>query len=269
MQKPTFFTAGLALASLLACNPQVLTAGVGYTDTPMQPNGKWRVHDSARPMAPVVTPAENFSQTAAAPSDAIVLFDGKDLSKWSGDKGPATWKVEGGYMEAVKGAGNIQTKEQFGDCQLHIEFAVPAMLDKHSQDRANSGVFLMGRYEIQVLDTYNNETYADGQCAAIYGQSPPLANACKKPGEWQSYDIIWECPRWDADNKLIKPAYVTVIQNGVVVQNHRELTGGTPHREVGKYRPHPPKGPISLQDHNNPMRFRNVWVRPLGQYDQP
>ena len=221
--------AGLALATLLTSNLSLLQAGVGYQDTPMQPNGKWHVHDSARTMAPVVTPGATFSQGAPAPSDAIVLFDGKDLSKWSGNKGPATWKVEGGYMEAVKGSGDIRTKDEFGDCQLHLEFCTPLMADKHSQDRANSGVFLMGQYEIQVLDTYKNETYADGQCAAIYSQSPPLANACKPPGEWQSYDIIWEGPRWDANNKLIKPACVTVIQNGVVVQNRRELTGNTRH----------------------------------------
>jgi hypothetical protein len=260
---------GLAITTLLVANPQVLTAGVGYKDTPMQPNSKWHVHDSDRPMAKVVTPGETFSQGAPAPSDAIVLFDGKDLSKWSGNKGAATWKIENGYMEAVKGAGDIRTKEEFGDCQLHLEFATPSVVKGDSQDRGNSGVFLMGRYEIQVLDCYNNSTYADGQTGAIYSQSPPLANACKKPGEWQSYDIIWEAPRWDADGKLAKPAYVTVIHNGVLLHNHKELTGGTPHREVGKYRPHPPTGPISLQDHGNPMRYRNIWIRPIGEYDKP
>lgn len=261
--------AGIALATLLATSSQNLHAGVGYKDTPMQPNGKWHVHDSDRPMAKVVTPGETFSQGAPAPSDAIVLFDGKDLSKWSGSKGAATWKVENGYMEAIKGAGDIRTKDEFGDCQLHLEFATPSMPNAHSQDRGNSGVFLMGRYEIQVLDCFENQTYADGQTGAIYSQSPPLANACKKPGEWQSYDIIWEGPRWDADGKLTKPAYVTVIHNGVVLHNHKELLGDTPHRAVGKYHKHPPTGPIQLQDHGNPMRFRNIWVRPLGDYDQP
>jgi hypothetical protein len=271
MHHPTPIAASttLALALLLGGNALQTHAGPGYKDTPMQPNGKWHVHDSDRPMAKVVAPAATFSHGAPPPADAIVLFDGKDLSKWVGGKGPATWKIENGYMEAVKGAGDIRTSAEFGDCQIHLEFATPAVVKGDSQDRGNSGVFLMGRYEIQVLDTYNNPTYADGQTGAIYSQSPPLANACKPPGEWQSYDIIWEAPRFDADGKVLKPAYVTVILNGVVLHHRKELTGNTPHRANGRYRPHPPTGPISLQDHGNPMRFRNIWVRPLGEYDQP
>lgn len=262
-------TATLGLAALLAIPATVLLASLGYKDTPMQPNGKWHVHDPDRPMPRVVTPGATFSHGASPPADAIVLFDGTDLSQWVGNRGPARWKVEDGYMEVVKDAGGIRTRDSFGDLQLHLEFATPAEVKGDSQDRGNSGVFMMGRYEIQILDTYNNKTYADGHLGAIYGQSPPLANASKPPGEWQSYDIIWEAPRFDPEGNLLKPAFVTVILNGVVLHHRKELTGHTPHRENGRYRPHPPTGPISLQDHGNPMRFRNIWVRPLGEYDQP
>ena len=255
----------LACVAGLVLTTQTLLAGVGYKDTPMLPGGKWHVHDSDRPMAPVVTPGEQFSQGAQAPSDAIVLFDGKDFSKWANSKGQEPrWKLENGYMEAVKGSGDIHTKDEFGDCQVHLEWAEPPAKGD-SQDRGNSGVFLMGRYELQVLDCYSNITYADGQCGAIYSQCPPRANACKPPGQWQSYDIVFEVPRWDADGKLIKPAFITVFQNGVLLHNRQELIGNTPHRALGKYTPHPPTGPLELQDHNNPIRYRNIWVRPLNE----
>lgn len=245
-------------------------AAEGYTDTPMQPDGKWHVHDPARPKPKVITPGTAFSQKATAPSDATVLFDGTDFSKWQGEGGKdVKWKLEDGYMETTK-SGRIRTKEEFGDFQLHLEFATPSQVVGSGQGRGNNGVNIFGRYEVQVLDSYNNETYADGQAAAIYGQTPPLVNASKPPGEWQTYDIVFESPRWDADGKLLKKAYITVMHNGVVVHNRRELYGTTPFRALGNYdKPHAPKGYLELYEHGNPVRFRNIWIRPLGEYDQP
>jgi hypothetical protein len=246
---------------------------IGYTDTPMIPGTKWHVHDKDRPRPPVITPGATFSHLAPAPSDAIVLFDGKDLSKWEkSGGGAAAWKVENGYMEVAHDAGSIQTKDKFADFQLHLEFATPAKVEGSSQGRGNSGILMTAspevQYEVQVLDSFDNITYADGQCGALYGQTPPLVNACKKPGEWQSYDIIFESPRWDANGKNIKKANVTVIQNGVVLHHKREYIGNTPHRQVGNYdKPHPPEMPIQLQDHHNPMRFRNIWIRPIRDYN--
>ena len=235
---------------------------VGYDDTPQIPGQKWKVHDSARPQPRIVTPG---SESRLAPSDATVLFDGKDLSGWTsvkqaGDAAP--WKVENGYMEVVPKSGDIQTRAQFGDCQLHVEWAAPSEVVGNSQGRGNSGVFLMGRYEIQVLDCYDNPTYADGTAAAIYGEHPPLVNASRKPGEWQSYDIVWIAPRFDGE-KLVTPAYCTVIHNGVVVQDNQELTGPTTHKARPPYKAHAEKLPIALQDHSHPVRFRNVWFREL------
>jgi hypothetical protein len=235
---------------------------LGYDDTPFLPGGKWRVHDVSRPRPPMVTPGTANSP----PSDAIVLFDGKDLAQWTtyvkGQPTEPKWKLEDGYMEVVDGAGSINTKEKFGDIQLHLEWATPAMVEHKSQDRGNSGVLLMGRYEVQVLDSYDNPTYADGQAAAIYGQTPPMVNASRKPGEWQTYDIFFEAPRFDG-GKLVKPAYVTVVQNGVLVQNHRELIGDTPHAKLGTYKPHAPEESLQLQNHHAPVRFRNIWARRL------
>jgi len=244
---------------------EVKMGKLGYDDTPFLPGSKYRVHDSSRPHPPVVVPGAGPGDP---PSDAVVLFDGTDLSGWvSVDGGEARWKVEDGYMEVVPGTGNIRTKEEFGDCQLHIEWAAPAEVRGESQGRGNSGVFLMGLYEIQVLDCYGNPTYADGWTAAIYGQYPPLVSACRRPGEWQTYDIIWEAPRFEGD-RLVRPAYLTLIHNGVVVHNHTELMGPTGHRIMPQYRPHPPVGPLMLQDHGDPVRFRNIWYRPLGEYDR-
>jgi hypothetical protein len=257
---------GIVIASL-SC--MAGDAPVGYTDTPFLPGGKWRVHDPNRPQPRVVTPGEKFSDMAPPPSDAIVLFDGKDLSKWVDDKGqPAGWKVENGYME-VAGKSSIRTKDEFGDFQLHLEFATPAEVKGNSQERGNSGVIIYGRYEIQVLDSYQNRTYADGMVGAMYGQYPPLVNAARKPGEWQTYDIIFESARWDESGKMIKPSSVTVILNGVVLHHKKEFIGYTVHRELAKYsKPHPPRGPLVLQNHGNPVRYRNIWIRPLGEYDQ-
>jgi hypothetical protein len=164
-------------------------------------------------------------------------------------------------MEAVKGAGSIQTKDGFGDCQLHVEWASPAVVAGDSQGRGNSGVFLMNTYEVQVLDCYNNKTYADGMTASIYGQYPPLVNACRKPGEWQTYDIVFHAPRFDAAGKLLRPARMTVFHNGLLVHDNDELTGPTAHKARPPYAVHPDKMPISLQDHGNPVRFRNIWIR--------
>jgi hypothetical protein len=218
----------------------------------------------------IVSPGSTFSHLAPPPSDAIILFDGTDHSKWSGSSGDAKWKVENGYMEVAPKAGSIRTRDKFADFQLHIEFATPAKVEGNSQGRGNSGILMNAIYEVQVLDSYDNPTYPDGQCGALYGQSPPLVNASKKPGEWQSYDIIFESPRWGEDKKLVKKANVTVIHNGVLLHHKREYLGDTPHRNNGNYdKPHAPEMFIELQDHNNPMRFRNIWLRSIGQYDKP
>ncbi len=192
------------------------------------------------------------------PSDAVVLFDGKDLSKWHNADG---WKIENGY--AICGS-NLTTKQAFGDCQLHVEWAAPAEVKGSGQGRGNSGVYLMGQYEIQVLDSHKNKTYFDGQAGAIYKQRPPLVNACRKPGEWQSYDIIFEAPRFGSDGKLARPAYVTILQNGVLIQNHFEIMGETEYRRQPRYKAHPPKLPLTLQYHGHPVRYRNLWIRELG-----
>ncbi|MCZ6634429.1 MAG: DUF1080 domain-containing protein [bacterium] len=241
-------------------------APVGYDDTPFLPGNQWRVHDINRPQPRVVTPGASVGD---APSDAVVLFDGTDLSKWQGrDGSEAEWKIEGGYMEAMPGSGNIQTKEAFGDCQLHIEFACPAEVVGDSQGRGNSGVFLIGEYEIQVLDGYNNRTYADGTTSAIYGEYPPRVNACRPPGEWQSYDIVFEAPRYDGDG-LVSPAYLTVLHNGLIVHNRQAALGPTGHKNLANYdEAHGPTGPLMLQDHKNPTRFRNIWIRALTDYDE-
>lgn len=246
---------------------------IGYQDTPMLPGGKWHVHDGNRPQPPVITPGTCSTPDAPGkpPSDAIVLFDGKDLSKWRSAKGvEPTWKVENGYMQVQGGGGGIETKDEFGDCQLHVEWAAPTPPKGDSQGRGNSGVFFFGRegYELQVLDSFQNPTYPDGQAAAIYGQYPPLVNAARKPGEWQVYDVVFTAPRF-SDGKLETPAYITVFHNGIVVHNHTALLGRTGHKVMPKYTPHGPKGPIHLQDHGNPVRYRNIWIRPLKGYDEP
>jgi len=196
------------------------------------------------------------------PSDALVLFDGRDLSKWNGgDK----WLVKDGY--ATSAGGYIHTKQAFGDCQLHLEWSEPENVKGSGQGRGNSGVFMMGLYEIQILDCYHNTTYADGLTAAVYKQRPPLVNACRKPGEWQTYDIVFEAPLFEGE-KLAKPAFVTVIHNGVLVHHHKEIIGRMAHRIVGTYAPHDPEQPLGLQDHDTSVRYRNIWVRRLAGYDR-
>jgi hypothetical protein len=201
-----------------------------------------------------------------------VLFGGTDLAQWRDSKGqPSGWKVEDGCMvvppKGTSGGGDTVTRNEFGDCQLHVEWATPTPPTGASQGRGNSGVFF-GRYEIQVLDSYENVTYADGQAAALYGQYPPLVNACRKPGEWQTYDIIFIAPRFK-DGQLESPAYVSLFHNGVLVHHRTPLLGTTSHKALPKYTPHGPKVPIRLQDHGNPVRYRNIWVRELKDYDQP
>lgn len=228
-----------------------------------QPVKEWKIHDPDRPQPPVVDPGP-ASDPVPAPSDAIVLFDNTDLSAWEDSKGqPARWKVENGYMEVVKKTGSIRTKQKFGDCQLHLEWAAPLPATGEGQERGNSGVFLMDKYEVQILDCYDNTTYADGMTAAIYGQYPPLVNACRPPGEWQTYDIVFRRPRFDSEGKLVSPARMTVFHNGVLVHDSAELTGPTAHKQRPPYAFHADKLPISLQDHGNPIRFRNIWLREL------
>lgn len=244
-----------------------MAQNLGYDDTPLLPNSKFHVHDGNRPYPPVVAPGTPSAITGSPgtpPSDAVILFGGKNLDQWvSVNEGAAKWKVENGYMEVVPKSGDIQTRAQLSDCQLHVEWAAPTEITDTSQGRGNSGIFLMGLYEVQVLDCYDNPTYADGVTGGIYGQWPPLVNTCRRPGEWQVYDIIWEAPRFEQD-KLVRPAFITVLLNGVVVQNHTQLIGPTTYRDTLPYTAHPPKGPLILQDHNNPVRFRNIWYRPLG-----
>jgi hypothetical protein len=220
---------------------------------------QWGIHDLNRPQPRVVDPGG----PGRAPSDAVVLFDGKDLSKWKSAKtGAAAWKVENGYFEVVKGTGGIETVEPYGDGQLHIEWMAPSPAVGEGQDRGNSGVFF-GPYEVQVLDSYNSKTYPDGQAGALYGQYPPLVNASRPPGEWQTYDIVFHGPRFDASGTVTRPARVTVLHNGVVVQDNQELMGPTTHKARPPYKPHAEKLPIALQDHAHPVRFRNVWFREL------
>ena len=248
-------------------------AVIGYTKLAPIPGTPWVIHDAARPAPKVITPGPVLG---APPSDAIVLFNGKDLSQWEqvvkGQTIAAGWPVNEGYFVS-SGGGSIRTKEKFGSIQLHVEFATPADAKGDSQGRGNSGVILMSgpgaNYEIQVLDSYNNVTYADGMAASIYGQDPPLVNAARKPGEWQSYDIIFEAPKFNDNKTMVSPAYVTVLWNGVIVHNRRAIMGPTsPTTTVHTYSAHEAELPLSLQDHANPVRFRNVWVRRLAGYDQ-
>lgn len=253
-------SATLAAVSFTGAHPQ---EKLGYQDTPLIPNTQWHVHDGLRPQPTVVTPGDTLGQ---APSDSTILFDGTSLDAFEG--GP--WALEDGVM-TVNGTGDIKTKESFGDCQLHLEWRAPAQKegqDLRGQGRHNSGVFFFGRYEVQILDCFENQTYPDGMTAALYGQEPPMVNACRPAGQWQSYDIMFQAPRFDGEGGLVSPAVVTVLHNGVSVQHARPLLGATQHRKVASYStPHGETGPIKLQDHGNPVSFRNMWIRPLQRAD--
>jgi len=225
---------------------------------------EWGIHDLERPKPRLVNPGP-AGQPMPAPADAIVLFDGTALAAWHKDDGAAApWRVVDGFFEVVPGSGGIRTRESFGDVQLHIEWSSPVPRRGEGQEPGNSGVFFMGtRYEVQVLDSYGNETYADGQAGAIYGQFPPLVNVTRPPGEWQTYDIIFRRPRFDASGRVTSPAYLTVIHNGVLIHDHVALMGPTAHRSRPPYAAHADRLPISLQDHGERVRFRSIWVRDL------
>lgn len=227
----------------------IILAAAGSASAQEYLNGiEWKKPDT-------ITPGVTNS---APPSDAVVLFDGQDLSHW---KGAEKWKIDGDAM--VVGKGAITSKEEFGDCQVHIEWSAPTPATGSGQARGNSGLFLMGRYELQILDSYENETYYDGQAGAIYKQTPPLANATRAPGQWNTYDVFWTTPRFNEDGSLKSPACITAVHNGVLILNHFELKGDTPFNRPPKYEKHADKGPLTLQDHGNPMRFRNIWVREI------
>jgi hypothetical protein len=250
---------GAALATMLAA--------IGGRSADAQSADRWRAHDPDRPKPVVVTPGAAVGQ---APSDAIVLLDGRNLDAWTGPNGgPAKWALRDGYMETAPGAGPLQTKQSFGDVQLHIEWATPSRVEGNGQGRGNSGVIIMGLYEVQVLDSYGNQTYADGQAAAIYGQYPPQVNASRGPGEWQTYDIVFRRPRFGAGGAVRSPARLTVFHNGVLVQDGESLWGSTDWLQYRPYAAHADALPLVLQDHDNPVRYRNIWVRPLGDIARP
>ena len=257
--------AGLVIFS----GAMIAQAPVGYDDTPMQPNGKWHIHDAKRPQPKVVTPGGAVnSAPVTPPQDATVLIGaGADLSAWQMMDGTAvTWAMSDGVV--ATGKGMIRTKAEFTDFQLHVEFATPKEVKGDSQERGNSGVFLLGKFEIQVLDSYQNRTYADGSASAMYGQYPPLVNASRGPGEWQMYDIIFTAPRF-ATGSMNKPAVVSVLHNGILVHNATAFWGPTAHKKIDPYTPDTAKGPIALQDHGNPIRYRNIWIRSIKDYDAP
>jgi len=257
-----------------ACLCLIATAGffailVADEVRTMATHNRWLQHDINRPKPPVVDPVGSPA-TTPAPKDATILFDGTNLDAWQATEGgPARWKVLEGFMEVAPGTGPIETKGKFADVQLHVEWASPNPPVGKGQDRGNSGIFLMGQYELQVLDSYRADTYADGQAGAIYGQYPPLANASRPPGEWQTYDIAFRRPRFDKDGKLLEPARLTLIHNGILIQNNEELWGGTNWLESAPYDSHIDRGPIELQDHGHQVRFRNIWLRELPERPAP
>jgi len=232
---------------------------VGYKDTPIQPWSGFHVHDPDRPAPPVVKPSETGdpNQAGAAPSDAVVLFDGSGLDAWE----PTQWKVEDGCLITTE--GRMATKQNFGDCQLHLEWMVPVEPAESMWNRGNNGVFLLGAIEVQIFDSATTKIYPDGQAAAIYSQTPPLVNACRRPGQWQTYDIVFTAPRFDEAGKLTAPARITMLHNGVLVHNNQEIYGHTPHLHLASYDGIKPTGPIAFGAHHCPVRFRNIWIRPL------
>ncbi|HWB01806.1 MAG TPA: DUF1080 domain-containing protein [Verrucomicrobiales bacterium] len=260
--------ATLILLTLSLTAATAFADGAFYGDPPDETH-PWSIHDMNRPQPPLVTPGTPSTQEKPGkpPSDAVILFDGTEasLAKWEADKitaEPTKWVVKDGAMQCVPGSGYVRTIQQFGDCQLHVEWAAPAKPEGKSQGRGNSGIFLMGQVEVQVLDNFKNPTYADGFAGSVYGVNPPHANALRAPGEWQIYDIIFRRPIYK-DTKIVDPGRLTVTMNGVVVQDSTPLEGGGGHMGRSKDHPFPPKGPLKLQDHGNPVRYRNIWYRPL------
>jgi hypothetical protein len=219
-----------------------------------------KVTEVWEPRAKKITPG---AVAGEAPSDATVLFSGKDLNEWASlDGSPAKWEVKEGAVTVVKATGDIKTKKMFGDIQLHIEWRSPAVVEGEGQGRGNSGIFLQERYELQVLDSYESQTYRNGQAGSMYKQHGPLVNATRKPGEWQVYDVVYSAPRFNESGEVVIPAYITVLHNGVVIQNHTEIRGGTEYKGLPVYVSHG-KASIKLQDHGNPVSYRNIWVREL------
>lgn len=250
---------------LLLVGPvSIASAQTNPNPVPHDPS-EWPQHSLTRPKPPVVTPG--VLGATGAPSDAIVLFDGTSLSAWRVADTvlkAAAWKIIDGAMEVAPGTGSIMTRQSFGDIQLHLEWRAPTPPHGDGQERGNSGVFLMNHYEVQVLDSYNNPTYADGQAGAIYGQFPPRVNATRPPGEWQSYDIVFHRPHFDSDGRLTVPARLTVFLNGILVQEDQIVLGPTSHTVRTPYSAHADKLPLQLQDHGVRVQFRNIWVRELG-----
>lgn len=256
MKNKRVFIAVIALSISAVLNAQLNTS----RQTP-ESSELWN------PVPRVVTPGNSSvnGAPATAPSDALILFDGKDLSKWKSAKsngGDAKWNVAEGVLTVQPGTGDIETKQQFEDYQLHIEFRTPAEVKGNGQGRGNSGIFMQGIYELQVLDSYENPTYSNGQAASIYKRTMPLVNASRKPGEWQTYDVVYAAPKFNKDSMIVNSAYITVLHNGVMVQNHTAIVGTTQYIGAAQYMVHG-KGPIRLQDHSNPTSFRNIWIREL------
>jgi hypothetical protein len=245
-----------AMMAMFAVAQRHITAAGGDDNEPLLPNSRWHAGDRQRPQPPMVAPGK---EPSSAPADAVVLFDGKDLSQWEGGKPEG---IEDGCIN-IRKTGQIHTQKRFGDCQLHIEWAVPAKPDGNSYDWGNSGIFFLNDYELQIIESRTHQIYADGIAGALYNQTPPLVNASRKPGEWEIFDIVFEAPRFDGD-KLVSPGYFTVFWNGVLVQNHTALMGDTKHGAALAYRTHATTGPIMLQYHNSSVRFRNIWLRPLS-----
>jgi hypothetical protein len=263
----------LSLALLTSAVPCLLLAQPVPPPPPLAPVHPPLGHDRNAPLPPVVNPGAPSTPDRAgkAPSDAVVLFEGGDLTQWVAMNGePTKWVVKDGAMECVPGSGYVRTLRNFGECQLHIEFATPAKAEGSSQGRGNSGVFLGGtRYELQVLDSYQNKTYADGSCGSIYNQFPPLVNVSRPPGEWQTYDILYTPPRFAPDGTVVARPRITAFHNGVLIHHNTELFGETSWLTRPPLTAHPEKQPIALQDHGNPVRYRNIWVRELGRPGKP
>lgn len=263
MNTVKLITAVGLFAALMTCAAARAQAVPDGLSLPTLPGGDWEVHDPRRPAPRVITPS---AIPGGPPSDAIVLFDGSSLDAWSS---PRPWLIVDGELRVPprtpgEGDNNLVSRETFGDIQLHLEFKPSSAPRLHSQDRGNSGIWFMQRYEVQILDAYNNPTYADGTLGAIYGWKPPLVNAARPPEEWQTYDIVFERPHFDDQGQVVRPAHVTVLLNGVLVQNHQAMLGVTVWRRVAGYEAHADEGSIQLQDHASPVSFRNIWVRRLS-----